>query len=167
MVTSTTTTTGFFTRDPIGFGGGDANLYRMTGNHPNMATDPSGLLEFGFPVIFTMGPSYMAQKHAEDAVKDATTVWRNTSHMGTGQRIYVTGGLVVANEVGVRGISDGCSRHDAVDAHEQSTMERTIDGATGGIQLATTAFGIRSGFMSGKGMFSVAPVSGDAFHVSG
>jgi hypothetical protein len=33
-------------KDSIGFGGGDTNLYRMTGNHPNMATDPCGLEEF-------------------------------------------------------------------------------------------------------------------------
>jgi RHS repeat-associated protein len=30
-------------QDPIGFGGGDANLYRYVGNRPTMATDPSGL----------------------------------------------------------------------------------------------------------------------------
>jgi hypothetical protein len=31
----------------MSFEAGDANLYRMTGNHPNMATDPSGLFEGG------------------------------------------------------------------------------------------------------------------------
>jgi RHS repeat-associated protein len=31
--------------DPIGFGGGDVNLYRMVGNHPTSAIDPSGLEE--------------------------------------------------------------------------------------------------------------------------
>ena len=36
---------GLLSKDPIGFAAGDANLYRMTGNHPNMATDPSGLFE--------------------------------------------------------------------------------------------------------------------------
>lgn len=134
---------GLFSQDPIGFAGGDANLYRYVGNHPTMATDPTGLWEFGFPVIFTMGPSLMAQKHAEDAVKDAKIVWRNTSHMNTPQRVYVTGGLVVANEVGVRGISDAFSRNDAVDAHEQSVLERTTDGVFGSIQLVSTAAGMK------------------------
>ncbi len=32
----------WMSKDPIGFDAGDTNLYRMTGNHPNMATDPSG-----------------------------------------------------------------------------------------------------------------------------
>jgi RHS repeat-associated protein len=35
----------WMSKDPIGFAAGDTNLYRMTGNHPNMATDPSGLEE--------------------------------------------------------------------------------------------------------------------------
>ena len=38
------TATGRFTaRDPIGFVGGDANLYRYVGNDPTDATDPTGL----------------------------------------------------------------------------------------------------------------------------
>jgi len=36
---------GSFSQDPIGFAGGDANLYRMVGNHPTYATDPSGMAE--------------------------------------------------------------------------------------------------------------------------
>jgi hypothetical protein len=37
------TTGRFLTRDPIGFGGGDANLYRYVGNNPLNAVDPWGL----------------------------------------------------------------------------------------------------------------------------
>jgi RHS repeat-associated protein len=33
----------WISQDPIGFDAGDANLYRMTGNHATYATDPSGL----------------------------------------------------------------------------------------------------------------------------
>ena len=36
---------GLFSQDPIGFAGGDANLYRYVGNSPTNATDPSGLQE--------------------------------------------------------------------------------------------------------------------------
>lgn len=36
----------FISQDPIGFAGGDANLYRYVGNKPTMATDPSGLWEW-------------------------------------------------------------------------------------------------------------------------
>jgi RHS repeat-associated protein len=32
-------------QDPLGFGAGDANLYRYVGNHPTTARDPSGLVQ--------------------------------------------------------------------------------------------------------------------------
>ena len=35
----------FVSEDPSGFAGGDANLSRYVGNHPTMATDPSGMEE--------------------------------------------------------------------------------------------------------------------------
>lgn len=34
----------FISQDPIGFGGGDDNLYRYVGNAPTMFTDPDGLM---------------------------------------------------------------------------------------------------------------------------
>jgi uncharacterized protein RhaS with RHS repeats len=34
----------WLSEDPIGFAGGDANLYRYVGNAPNNAVDPAGLL---------------------------------------------------------------------------------------------------------------------------
>ena len=37
---------GSLSNDPIGFAGGDSNLYRYVGNHPTYATDPNGLEEF-------------------------------------------------------------------------------------------------------------------------
>jgi hypothetical protein len=36
-------------QDPIGFGGGDANLYRYVANSPTNGTDPSGLLPYVNP----------------------------------------------------------------------------------------------------------------------
>jgi RHS repeat-associated protein len=41
----------FISTDPIGFGGGDANLFRFVGNGPTNYTDPSGLYE-GTPWVF-------------------------------------------------------------------------------------------------------------------
>ncbi len=35
----------WLSQDPIGFAGGDANLYRYVGNHPTMSVDPNGLQE--------------------------------------------------------------------------------------------------------------------------
>jgi RHS repeat-associated protein len=39
----------WLSKDPIGFGGGDSNLYRYVMNGPLNAIDPSGLEEGGFP----------------------------------------------------------------------------------------------------------------------
>ena len=36
----------FISKDPIGYAGGDVNLYRYTGNNPINYTDPSGLAVF-------------------------------------------------------------------------------------------------------------------------
>jgi RHS repeat-associated protein len=38
----------FLSEDPLGFGGGDVNLFAYVGNSPENFTDPVGLLGFGF-----------------------------------------------------------------------------------------------------------------------
>ena len=43
----------WLSEDPLGFGGGDANLYRYVGNSPTNGTDPSGLLVPGTAVATT------------------------------------------------------------------------------------------------------------------
>jgi hypothetical protein len=48
----------------------------------------------------------------------------------------------VASFVGVRQVSDAFSKHDAVDAHVQSTTERVVKGAGGSLQLVVTATGL-------------------------
>jgi RHS repeat-associated protein len=59
----------FISEDPIGFGGGDANLYRYVRNFPLNATDPSGNNPFALlQNIATRGVNWTAEK-AED-VKD-------------------------------------------------------------------------------------------------
>jgi len=41
----------FISKDPIGFGGGDLNLFRYVGNDPANFTDPSGLFAIPWPII--------------------------------------------------------------------------------------------------------------------
>jgi RHS repeat-associated protein len=41
---------GWLSKDPLGLGGGDLNLYRYVGNRPLVATDPSGYTELALPV---------------------------------------------------------------------------------------------------------------------
>ena len=64
---------GLFSQDPIGFGGGDANLYRMVGNHPTMATDPSGLQEPWRPP-FVIPPSSPGMGYAIQAQQGQAAV---------------------------------------------------------------------------------------------
>jgi len=47
--------------------------------------------------------------------------------------------------VGVRGVSDACSRHDAFDGHEQGLRERVVDGVFGSVQVVSTALGVSGG----------------------
>ena len=71
------------------------------------------------------------------------TVWATTGDTGYGLagRVYVTAGTTVGSLVGVTQVSDAFARHDAVDAHEQTTGERVFKGVSGSVQLATLGAG--------------------------
>ena len=47
----------FISQDPIGFDGGDLNLYRYVGNSPENGTDPTGTIEFKTLAILVCGIS--------------------------------------------------------------------------------------------------------------
>jgi hypothetical protein len=82
-------------------------------------------------------------------------VARNT--VGDSNRAYTIGGTMAADVVGVRGISDAGSDHDAIDGHQQGLGERILDGLTGGIQLVATAVGMAGVVGAGaKGTTSAA-----------
>ena len=74
-------------------------------------------------------------------IEDGKKVWANTAgqDMNPIYRGYVAVGTGVGSFVGVRQVSDACSKHDAVDGHVQTTTERVFKGVTGGVQLVTTA----------------------------
>jgi RHS repeat-associated protein len=57
-------TGGWISTDPIGFGGGDANLYRYVGNSPTNASDPTGLVDW------SKWPSWLDRKISIQAIKD-------------------------------------------------------------------------------------------------
>jgi RHS repeat-associated protein len=67
----------FISEDPIGFAGGDANLYAYVGNNPLNATDPSGLST----IVVFVGPrkSRKEQGHAYVVLQD-----KNGSFTGQG-----------------------------------------------------------------------------------
>ncbi|MDA9934358.1 hypothetical protein N9B88_01185 [Rubripirellula sp.] len=80
-----------------------------------------------------------------EEAKKFFTLAENTEHMEPVRRTYVVGGTIIADVTGVRGISDACSPHDAIDGHEQSVGERVMDGTLGTAQLAGTVWGISRG----------------------
>jgi RHS repeat-associated protein len=61
----------FISQDPMSFAAGDANLYRMTGNHPNMSRDPSGLFDDGLmPIkILTASEAQAARQDELEAMR--------------------------------------------------------------------------------------------------
>ena len=48
----------FVQSDPIGFGGGDSNLYRYVNNEPTNETDPDGRIAIGIPGFGPTSPGY-------------------------------------------------------------------------------------------------------------
>ena len=146
----------WISEDPIGFLGGDTNLSRSVNNNPPNFTDPLGLMG--------IVPPWEIVRQFFELQREASTVWENTDDMPAPKRVYVTGGTTVATLVGVRGVSDACSRHDAVDAHEQSISERAFDGVTGTVGLVSTGFSISGMAMAGLRV-PVAP-KGGAFDLS-
>jgi hypothetical protein len=98
---------------------------------------------------------------------DVPTVYAN-SRAGGYSRLDSAGnavGTALATIVGVRGISDAFSEHDAVDAHRQSLGERAFDGVFGTIALVGTAVGLGGAAKSlssgGAKVNPVKPRAGD------
>jgi RHS repeat-associated protein len=52
----------FLSEDPLGFGGGDENLYRYVDNRPNYLTDPSGEAPKPFPACPVNEPNWLVQQ---------------------------------------------------------------------------------------------------------
>ena len=70
----------WLTEDPIGFAGGDSNLYRYVGNSPTNATDPSG--EFAFVAGGIAGLIYFFWPSPANAPKPGDGVCPADPHGG-------------------------------------------------------------------------------------
>jgi RHS repeat-associated protein len=90
--------TGRFTsEDPIGFGGGDANLARYVGNGPTNATDPSGLDEhpdWKIPVQLMLIPR-CSSCHLSGVLDGR----RSVLDLSPGQRIAIMRAVGARNEI--------------------------------------------------------------------
>jgi RHS repeat-associated protein len=71
----------FISQDPLGFAGGDTNLYRRAGNSPANATDPSGMIlpAIALAVGAKLAIGYLATQAtfalAETAIEVGATSW--------------------------------------------------------------------------------------------
>jgi RHS repeat-associated protein len=70
-------------QDPIGFGGGDENLYRFVHNAPTLATDPTGLREADDRETTRTKPLVDVSKILEDHVNQVIQkAWRDSQQAG-------------------------------------------------------------------------------------
>ncbi len=74
----------FTSRDPIGFAGGDTNLYSYVGQNPVNFVDPSGLAEMG-PWSAALGPD---DKYTADVVYDLATEQLTDRYNFIDQSVY-------------------------------------------------------------------------------
>ena len=104
---------GLLSQDPIGFGGGDANLYRYVGNHPTMSTDPSGLQEpEKYPTPF--GP--LTKRPNALPTPSIGTGWQNKGQLYPWQRPWSSSGNSIMfdrNQSAANYINSGFTRANA------------------------------------------------------
>jgi RHS repeat-associated protein len=136
----------FISQDANGSAGADTNPYRRDRNDPVNRASRSrswgewwghrSWLSFGYDTFF----------------KDSFTVAANTEHMSWLGQSSTVFGFFVLDAIGVRGLNDAFSIHDAADGHVQSAEERALDfiGGVAGI-----------GFV-GAGSFLAKPAAGAA-----
>ena len=125
---------------PIGRPGTPVFIVSGSGQGSQVVFDGSDLSPADGPGNPPPGPSRTwCEFLYEVYLADSVTVYGNTSSMEPGERTYTVLGFFIGNLVGVRGVSDAFSTHDAADAHEQSGAERTSDGVFGAIGLVCTA----------------------------
>jgi len=125
---------------PIGRPGTPVFIVSGSGQGSQVVFDGSDLSPADGPGNPPPGPSRTwCEFLYEVYLADSVTVYGNTSSMEPGERTYTVLGFFIGNLVGVRGVSDAFSTHDAADSHEQSGAERTSDGVFGAIGLVCTA----------------------------
>jgi RHS repeat-associated protein len=144
----------FISQDPLGFAGGDTNLYRRDGNQsvsarPRDRNWAEWAWESGAAAASTIGnalklavdPRTQLSVGYDLFLKDSATAWGNTAGMPTASRLGITAGFFVGDLTGLRGVDDFFHTHDAADAHVQSRTEQWFDGVFGAIGVAGTIAG--------------------------
>ncbi|MFN7813551.1 MAG: RHS repeat-associated core domain-containing protein, partial [Planctomycetia bacterium] len=144
----------FISQDPLGFAGGDTNLYRRDGNQSVSArprdrnwsewaweSGAAAVSAIGNALKLAVDPRTQFSVGYDLFFKDSATVWGNTAGMSTASRLGITAGFFVGDLTGLRGVDDFFHTHDAADAHVQSRTEQWFDGTLGAVGVVGTAFG--------------------------
>jgi RHS repeat-associated protein len=138
----------FISQDPLGFAGGDTNLYRRDRNQSVSARPRDrnwsewALANAAAAASFAINPAPTIMNAGYELfVKDSATVWGNTAGMSLASRVATTAGFFLADVTGVRGVDDFFHTHDAADGHVQSRFEQWADGVFGAIGVGGTIFG--------------------------
>ena len=100
----------FISADPIGFVGGDANLYRYCGNSPANATDPSGEIWGWAAAGIGAGVTSLGYL-AYVGLTDAEFSWQD---LGTSAAVGATAGLLVGAFTGDASAGNGIRGHEPI-----------------------------------------------------
>jgi len=97
----------FISKDPIGFAGGDVNLYRYVGNGPVLRTDPTGKIDplVGGAIALSLANIF----HVGDMISDANgNVWGSLSEFQDYECTLPLPLSTIANQC----VLNRCIRHD-------------------------------------------------------
>jgi len=115
----------FISRDPIGFAGGDVNVYAYVGNQPVMIKDPSGLAGIGGGMYYVFGgemsvsSSICCENNTEYEVK----IFTSCGGVGLGLK----GGPPISSTVASFSSRVGCPRTRYYFKHENTFVARSVD----------------------------------------
>ena len=118
--------------DPIGFAGGDVNLYAYVGNRPVMLKDPSGLEGIGGGMYYVFGGemSVASSTCCENNTKYEVKIFTSCGGVGLGLK----GGPPLSSTAASFSSRVGCPRTRYYFKHENTFVFRSVDvqGDSGG-----------------------------------
>lgn len=92
---------------------------------------------------------------AVDTYQRGGTIWNNARDADATwyEAVYQTGGVLIADQVGVTNVFMAATGEDPISLRELSTAERILAGTVGTVQLVGTATGLKAGFTGLRARF--------------
>lgn len=75
-------------------------------------------------------------------------------NLSTTEKLYVIGGTIILDAIGVRSLNEAYVGSDAITARQLDTSERVIRGLTGAVQLGATIWGGASALSAGRSLLA-------------